>query len=462
MADQRPIEEQVGTPGCLGCKALGDLYRKLDQRVKDLEDRLNANSSNSSKAPSSDPFTPRYHPKKPTGKRPGGQPGHRGFGRTLLPVGEVDRVIEHRPAVCPACRCPLSPGGMTLARRHQVTELPTRAVVITEHQAYACLCSCGCRTAAPIPPEAARSCIGPRLSAAVCYLSAHVHGSRRAVEDVLGELLGAPVSLGKVSNIEREMTGALAGAYGEIQKQVQIAPVKNVDETGWKRAGKWLWAAVTPVAALFRIDRGRNWHALQSLLGSKVQGIVTSDRCGLYNHLKTHRRGICWAHLKRDFQRLVDRGGTGKAPGEQGLRIIHDLFENWRRFKKGELDRTGLAEAMGSPRECFGQLLIRMTDSGKGKVRRLAMNLRRLEPALWTFVTEQGVEPTNNAAERALRPGVIWRKTSFGSHSQRGCRYAETMMTVLHTLRLKGQCVLNFLTDALTTHRLTPPPTANR
>lgn len=436
---------------------MGEVVRRLEQRVKDLEDRLNANSSNSSKAPSSDPFAPRYRPKKPTGKRPGGQPGHQGFGRTLLPVEQVDEVVEHRPAVCPDCQSILPVAGMKLARRHQVTELPPRAVVVIEHQAYACICGCGHQTVAELPKSISGSCIGPRLSAAVCYLSAHVHGSRRAVEDVLGELLGAPISLGKVSNIEKEMTTALAGAYGQIQKQVRCAPVKNVDETGWKRAGRWLWTAVTQTGVLFRIDRGRNWHGLQGLLGSKVQGIVTSDRAGLYNHLKTSRRAICWAHLKRDFQRVVDRGGTSKALGEQGLAIIHDIFETWHRFRKGELDRPGLAQAMETPRLRFRDLLAVMVNTGKGKARHLALRLTRLEPALWTFVLNEGVEPTNNLAERALRPGVIWRKKSFGSHSERGCRYTETMMTVVQTMRLKNQAVLEFLTEQLTQHRLLLP-----
>lgn len=465
MAEERPIEDQVGVPGCPGCKALGELYRKLEARVKDLEDRLNANSSNSSKAPSSDPFNPRYRPKKPTGKRPGGQPGHPGFGRSLLPTEQVDEVVRHRPTVCPNCQSGLPETAMKLTRRQQVTELPPKAVVVTEHQAYACTCHCGHRTAAEIPVSVTRSCIGPRLSAVVCYLSAHVHGSRRAVEDVLGELLGARISLGKVSQIEREMTAALLGRYQQIRTQVQCAPAKNVDETGWKRYAGWLWTAVTETAALFRIDRGRNWHGLQGLLGKQVQGIITSDRAGLYSHLKPTRRALCWAHLKRDFQRLVDRGGTTKSLGEQGLGIIHDLFEIWHRFREnkpdrpGRMDRVGLERAMDSPQTRFRELLKRMVDSGKGKARTLGLALTRLDPALWSFITQEGVEPTNNRAERALRPGVIWRKKSFGSHSDRGCRYTETMLSVIQTLRLNRLSVLDYLTQSLTTHRnrLVPP-----
>jgi transposase len=450
------IEDLIGVAGCPGCKALGEMYRKLEKRVADLEDRLNANSSNSSKAPSSDPFVARYPPKKPTGRKPGGQKGHQGHHRTLVPVGQVDEVVEHRPVVCEHCHEPLgSDSEPVLHRRHQVSELPPVAVVVTEHRSYACSCrNCGRRTAASIPPDVTRSCIGPRLSAAACYLSARVHGSRRAVQDVLTDLLGATISLGKVSKIEREMTAALVAPYEHIQRRVRKAPAKNVDETGWKRAGRWLWTAATPDAALFRIDRGRNWHGLQNLLGKKIQGVITSDRCGLYEHLKVTRRAICWAHLKRDFQRFIDRGGTGKPMGEEGMKITAALFDLWHRFRQNLIDRRGLRAGVLPLRKRMRELIGTMLRSGVSKARHFARNLKRLRPALWTFARHAGVEPTNNLAERVLRPGVMWRKTSFGSHSPDGCRYAERMMTVLTTLRLRGENVLDTLTRHLLAHRL--------
>ena len=449
------IEDLVGVAGCPGCKALGALYRKLEARVADLEDRLNANSSNSSKAPSSEPFAPRYPPKKPTGGKPGGQKGHPGHHRTLLPVSAVDQVVAYRPTVCVHCRQRLDEDSpMMLQRRHQVTELPPVAVTVVEHQSYACTCrGCGQKTTEPIPPELTRSCIGPRLSAAACYLSARVHGSRRAVEEVLTDLLGANLSLGKVSNIEKEMTEALGDAYARIQRQVRKAPAKNVDETGWKRAGRWLWTAATPDAALFHIDRGRNWHGLQNLLGRKVQGFITSDRCGLYERLKANRRAICWAHLKRDFQRFVDRGGAGQSLGEEGLTITRRLFDVWHRFKQGAIDRRTLRVEVVPLRRRMQTLINSALNCGMKKARHFARNLKRVRRALWTFARQEGVEPTNNHAERMLRPGVLWRKTSFGSHSQRGCRYAERMMTIIQTMKLQQTHVIDFLTKTLQTHR---------
>lgn len=434
---------------------MGEMYRKLEKRVADLEDRLNANSSNSSKAPSSDPFVARYPPKKLTGRKPGGQKGHQGHHRTLRPVESVDEVVAHRPVVCGHCREPFAADlNMTLHRRHQVTELPAVAVVLVEHQSYACSCpACGQQTTGSIPPELMRSCIGPRLSAAACYLSARVHGSRRAVQEVLTDLLGATISLGKVSKIEREMAGALNGPYQGIQRRVRKAPAKNVDETGWKRAGRWLWTAVASDAALFRIDPGRNWHGLQNLLGKKVQGIITSDRCGLYERLKVSRRAICWAHLKRDFQRFIDRGGAGKRLGEEGMRITEALFGLWHRFRQGLIDRRALRAGVLPLRKRMKELINWSLDCGVKKVRHFARNLKRVRRALWTFARQEGVEPTNNLAERMLRPGVMWRKTCFGSHSPDGCRYAERMLTVIQTLKMRGEDVIHSLTQHLQAHR---------
>ena len=450
----------------------------MEKRVAELEDRLRANSSNSSTAPSSNPlWAPKLKPKKPTGNKPGGQKGHQGHHRQLLPVEQVDEVVDHLPQTCCHCRAPLDQQPPTLRSRHQVHELPTRAVVVTEHRSYARTCaSCGKGTTEPIPPAVRKSASGPRLSAALCYLTAFVHGSRRAVEEVAGELLGCRLSLGTVSNREAEMSEALESGYDQVRKRVRDAPAKNVDETGWRRAGRWLWVAATRTEALFRIDRGRNWHALQNLLGERVQGTVCSDRHGLYDRLKVECRAVCWAHLKRDFQRWVDRGGGAEGPppspasarvclrlGGEGLSITKAVCGLFRRFKEARITRRGLSRLLAPLRRRMGALL----DWGIGRgasaadaaarkaarVSRFCRNLKDLGPALWTFARVEGIEPTNNHAERMLRPGVIWRKKCFGSHSEGGCRYAERMMTAVRTLRLNGRSVMQYLSDTLHAHR---------
>jgi transposase len=436
--------------------------RELEARLAELEDRLRANSSNSSTAPSSDPlWAPRLSPKKPTGKKPGGQKGHRGHHRTLLPVEDVDEVVRHVPRACAHCRSALSPttgDALELRGRHQVAELPPRAVVVTEHQSYACRCGrCGRVTTQPIPPPLRARCTGERLDAALCYLSAFVHGSRRAVEEVAGELLGCPLSLGTVVTREAQMTAALAAPYEQVQAHVRRAPAKNVDETGWKRAGRWLWVAATPAAALFRIDRGRNWHGLQNLLGELVRGTICSDRHGTYDRLKLSRRAVCWAHLKRDFQRWVDRGGDTAWLGDEGLSVTAEVCRLWRRHRAGRIKRPRLRRLLVPVKRRVRALLRRGVDCGVKKARFFCRNIAKVYDALWTFARVEGIEPTNNHAERMLRPAVIWRKKCFGSHSAGGCRYAERMLSVIQTLRLRGRGVLAFLTEAVRAHRHTLP-----
>lgn len=448
-----------GREDCPRCAVLEERLRELEHKLAELEDRLRANSSNSSTAPSSNPlWAPKFKPKKPTGKKPGGQKGHQGHHRKLLPTEEVDQVIEHRPQVCEHCQAPLDKESSELAGRHQVAELPKRAVKVTEHQSYTCRCGqCGQSTTEPIPPQVAKRCTGENLDAAMCYLSAFVHGSRRAVTEVAQEIFGLPLSLGTLMSREAEMSDALKAAYQQVQERVRKAPAKNVDETGWKRAGRWLWVAATKTAALFRIDRGRNWHGLQNLLGERVQGTVCSDRHGLYQRLKLECRGICWAHLKRDFQRWVDRGGKTVHLGEEGLSITTEVCGTFRRFKEGCIDRNRLLELIEPLKARMKALLEWGLACGVKKALHFCRNVKKVEAGLWTFAQVEGIEPTNNHAERMLRPGVIWRKKSFGSHSSGGCRYAERMLSAIQTLRLQNRSVMTFLRESLEAHRRALP-----
>jgi len=233
--------------------------REMEKRVAELEDRLRANSSNSSTAPSSNPlWAPKLKPRKPTGNKPGGQKGHQGHHRQLLPPDQVDEVVDHLPRTCCHCRAPLDQQTPTLRSRHQVHELPPRAVVVTEHRSYARTCaSCGKGTTEPIPPAVRKSASGPRLSAALCYLTAFVHGSRRAVEEVAGELLGCRLSLGTVSNREAEMSEALESGYDQVRKRVRDAPARTWTRPGggvrgggcgWRRPGPRRCSASTGAA----------------------------------------------------------------------------------------------------------------------------------------------------------------------------------------------------------------------
>jgi transposase len=426
-----------------------------------------ATASNSSLPPSANP--PGARPptvKKPTGRKPGGQLGHPGMSRTLVPVERMDQVIPHRPTVCQHCKAELDERAPArLVGRHQVAELPQVAVTLSEHQSFACRCGrCGKETRGLIPAEIAASATGPRLCAAIGLLGAWVKGSRRAVAEVVADVLGCPIALGSVSAREAELSEALAGPYEQLVAEVAAAAVKYVDETGWKLHGKkrWLFVAATDRAAVFGIERSRTHPALLQLLDGRTQGIICSDRFGIYDLWPLRQRGLCWAHLKRDFIAAVERGGPGETIGTQALDITARVFALWRGFRDGRLTRKALRRGIVPLRLEMRKLLKTGAKCGQKKTAGLCRALLKREKAMWRFVKTPGVDPTNNLAERMLRPAVIWRKKSFGSHSQSGCVYAQRMLSVIQTLRLRGLDVMSYLSMAVEGLRrgLSPPSLA--
>ena len=434
--------------------------RDLQATVLDLKERLNRNSSNSSIPPSANPLdAPRPVLKSPSRRKPGGQPGHPGHHRHRIPLDRVKNVVPYVPTTCTRCQSPLpaEPGpNEPEPTWHQVAEIPELAAEITEHQGHARTCtSCSQINRGEIPPQIRAHVIGPRLAAVMSYLSGRHHLSRRAVEEVVETVFEVPISLGSVSGYEAETSAALAGSYQEAQAAVQNAPVKNTDETGWSERGqkRWLWTAATATVAFFVIHLRRNFEGLKALLGETTTGVVCSDRWSAYSKLPLNLRQICWAHLKRDFQKLVDRGGPAEAIGRLGLEVVECLFADWWAFRRGELDRAGLqARAERTARELQG-ILEQGRSCADHKAATFCANLLVLYPALWLFTTLEGVEPTNNHAERILRLGVLWRKNAFGCHSAEGCRFVERMLTVVQTLRLQKRPVLDFLYRAIVAHR---------
>jgi len=452
----------TSVPGCANCLRLERLVHQLEQRIVELERQVNRNSGNSSLAPSANPpWAPRPVKKKPTGRKPGGQPGHQGHHRALLPVEQVDEVVKHQPTRCRHCGAKfMTSDGGELIDRHQVSELPRRAVKVTEHQAYACTCGrCGQITKEPIPEELTRSAFGERLSAAMAFASSRMHGSRRAVEELLEEVLGVPLGLGTVIAREKEIAQALSEPYRQAKQAIQKAPAKNVDETGWRRAGRFLWVAATQTLAVFHLDPCRNRDAMHELLGQKVKGTICTDRYGVYEKVDLEQRGLCWSHLKRDFQALAESDGMTKRIGEEGLAICSAVFEVWGLFRDRQIGRSMLQKQIKPLRKRMNKLLKRGRDCRLKATAGFCGELLRLEPALWTFAQVPGIEPTNNHAERMLRPAVMWRKQSLGSHSVAGCRFVERMMTVLQTLRLKSRSVMDYLEHAVHAlrHGLSPP-----
>ena len=449
---------------CPGCRKLQRRVAELEGVVRELQARLGINATNSSVPPSANPLdAPKPVVKEPTGRSPGGQPGHPACVRRRLPPERLTAVRVFVPSHCRRCQAALSPEPAANDPEpvwHQVAELPVAPVEVIEYQAHGRTCRCcGTVTWETIPEAIRVRAFGPRLGGLVAYLSGSPHVSKRGIEELLETVVGIPISLGSIVNLEQEMSVALANAHEQARRAVQDAPVKNVDETGWKQAGQrcWLWGAATAMVACFVIHPSRGASGLAALLGTKIKGIVCSDRWGVYGRLKARRRQLCWAHLKRDFQKLVDRGGGAKEIGELGLSLASLVFELWHAFRGGGLTRRQLRRDMSEWREILHDQLEQGCACSDAKAAAFCANVLAVEEALWTFVDREGVEPTNNHMERLLRTGVLWRKNAFGCHSVAGCSFAERILTVVQTLRLQQRPVLDFLHQTLAAHRQGEP-----
>ena len=430
-----------------------------------LEARLRENSTNSHKPPSTDPpWAARPKREKPKGRKRGAQPGHPGAHRPLLPVGEVDFVIAVEPGHCSrrSCRSALRASERDAPPlRHQVTELPLVKPVVTEYQLHARKCSqCGEITRAELPAGVTARSFGPRLQAVTSLLSGRFRLSRRETEEAVAALFGAEISLGSISALEGATSDALKSSYEEALLSVRHAKILNVDETGWKegRARAWLWIAVTPVLAVFWLDPRRNRAAFKRFLGNFTGHLVT-DRWGAYMSHNQARHQLCWAHLLRDFEKLLLVRGEGASLGKKALVEVHLLFTHWHRFERGEISREQLRRELAPLKTRLYDLLIEGLQNSNAKASGLCAKLVPHWKSLWVFVDVEGVTPTNNDAERPLRSAVLWRKGSFGSQSRGGSEFAERMLTVTATLRKQKRNVLEFLVEAIQAHdNGTKPP----
>lgn len=436
--------------------ALANQVERLEGRVERLEGEvreLRRDSDNSSLPPSADPGAGKRGRKgKRSSRNPGAQPGHPGSGRRLLPIEQVDEAIEHLPERCGGCGHSLAgqPARGPL-RRHQVTELPETAVWITEHRLHRRRCpGCGALTQAELPPEVPRERFGPRLQGALATLTAGFRLSRRQVADLCGEFFGAQISIGTVDALLARQGIALREPQERLCDAVRGAPSLCVDETGWRQAGekRFLWGAFTDEAAVFRVAPSRHRDEAEALLG-KTKAIVCSDRWWAYNHLDPSHRQVCWSHLLRDFRFHAESPLADQSEfGEACLRIAEGVFEAWRRFG-ADGDRRHLRRQIAPLR----RQLRAFCEEGKRKSvktrfhRGLARNLLKVWPALWTFVEEEGVEPTNNRAERGLRHAVIYRKLSQGSHSERGALATERLLSAAISCRLQHRSLFAYLVE---------------
>jgi transposase len=434
----------------------------LETRVNDLEARLKLNSTNSHKPPSSDFLgAKRKPPAPPTGKRRGGQPRHRKAHRALVPPEKVRETFTCKPTHCRRCGQGLIGDDLT-PLIHQVAELPKVEPFVEEYRLHRLNCpGCGATTCATLPPGVPIGRFGPYLQAVLTVFAGAYRLSKRQIRQLSADLFGLSISTGMIAKLERRSAAVLEAPYHELAVSVHSADAANIDETSWRQARKkaWLWVTVTRIATVFTIAGHRSGEVARALLGSEPEQVVGSDRFSAYEWIAARWRQMCWAHLRRDFQAMIDRGGDGKPIGETLLKRSHRLFHHWHRVRDGALDWETFGTRMARLRREVRQALEDGSKCGCARTSATCFEILKVEEGLWTFAKVKGIEPTNNAAERALRFAVIWRRISGGTDSERGSRFVERTLSVVATCRQQGRNLLEYLTSCFEAeHRGQPIP----
>ena len=427
-------------PGC------HELIHQLMQRLGVLQEQLHLNSRNSSKPPSSDgPETPPRAPRAKSGKRLGGQPGHKGSFRALVPESEVSQRIECAPpAQCDGCGCAVEPDG-DKPMRHQVFELPEVKPIVSEYVRLRGICSgCGRKHHAALPAGVPSGQLGPRALALVGTLAGQFHLTQRKVQAVLSHIMGIQFSLGAVSQAHGLVSQALEQPVAQLHAELQHAPVGHVDETKHHSFNQtmWTWVLASDWGVKFRIDPSRGQGAAKKILGEQPEFITVSDRYAGYNHLPIDKRQVCWAHLLRDFERI---GGRGALAGRIGKRLLAygRLMFRWRDQAKGARHFVWLQRRIQT------QLQLGSTQDQCSRTANTCANLLKMWPALWTFLRNPLVPPTNNAAERALRDYVIKRKLSYCTRSKRGMEFTERIFSTVQTCKMQARVAYDFVHEAV-------------
>jgi transposase len=425
---------------------------KLQARIIELESKLGQNSSNSSRPPSSD--TPQRRGNRNlkrvrSGRKRGAQRGHAGHRRELIPENMVSAFHDCFPK---RCKC-----GQRLPRvvdsnpiRHQVVELPEIRPQVDEYRQHRVQCECGEVSCGQLPAGVPTGMVGPRLNALIGLLTGSYRISRRQAVSLLDDVLGMRISLGALSQAEGKLTEVLSEPVHEAHQYTIEQSVKNVDATGWKQngVGKSLWTIATTLVTVFVVTHDATEKTVKQMLG-KLRGILITDRGRQFGFWAMDKRQICWAHLIRKFVSFSESSNEAVSKlGDELLLFSQVLFDDWYRFRAGEISRARLQRETELLRICVENLLAKGRDLELRGVSGSCRDILNHREALWTFLDKNGVEPTNNHAERELRGFVLWRKNSFGSQSERGTRYAERIMTVVHTLRKQNRNVFAYLTAA--------------
>jgi transposase len=425
---------------------------QLKKRIEELERLLKMNSSNSSKPPSSDPPGMSVELPRHRHKKRGARNGHQPHLRSLLPQEFVKEHIHLKPDVCTCGSTNLKDTDQE-PLRHQVVDIPPIKPEVIEYVQHICQCrDCGAFIYRPLPDEVKRRHFGPGVLSIVGILTGDINTSKRKALAVINEVFSVPMSLGGLSNCEAQTAAALEQPYNEAAEHVRGQEIANADETGWPRGNRlkgWLWAMCCSTAAFFMVNANRSQQAARNLIGG-FTGKLVSDR---YNSYKFYTliRQICWAHLKRDFKAISEAKGSLGKIGCKLYDLAKEILKLRKRVRDGTLRWETFQRRMPKLQKRVESLL-EAGASFDGKLGGKCRDILEHKKYLWTFVQDQKVEPTNNAAERVVRQAVLWRKGSFGTQSERGARYVERILTVCATCRLQGRSVVEYLRDACRCH----------
>lgn len=470
-------EEWAQVPDSV-CKLIEELVRRIDNIEQNmaalrgenelLKEQVARTSANSSQPPSKNRLDFKPNRKEISGKKRGGQIGHIGHERKLYPVEMCQEVIDHYPEKCSKCGSQVKESNSQIYR-HQVVEVPPVKPIVIEHRFHQMTCTCcGKENQAPLMAEIiGKGGYGSRVAAYIGLFSSQYRQSYRQIERIMQAVFGIHMSLGTIKNLRTEVSEAVRDAVTGAQEYVQQQPTVAVDETGFKqrngdgqnaaKTSGWLWVVVTPLIISFQVILSRATTAAQTVLGETFTGFITSDRCPAYNWVDVSHRQLCWAHLKRDFIQISERVGASAEIGAALLVQEKLLFNLWHQFRNEQLTRSQLIQSVKPIQAEFSSILLEAAElhidpqekTPLAKTVRTCRNLLKLEVALWLFVSEDGVEPTNNAAERGIRPAVIWRRTSFGSDSLAGSEFVSRLLTVVSSLNLQERNILDFLTESI-------------
>jgi transposase len=440
--------------------ALTQELAEVKARLAKAEEQLRRNSHNSWQPPWQDTAeqkqaTEAEQPKKK--RQRGGQVGHVGRQRPLLPLAAVDKVVVHRPVQCAQCGALLL-GQDATPQRHQVTELPPLKAHVTEQQVHTLTCACcGATKRGVLPAEVAASQFGPNLVSLMALLMGCYRLSKRQVADVLANCFSIHLTASSVVNQQRVISQALARPVEELPWYVQHPAACNVDETSWRQADQakhgWLWVVVTTLVTVCHIAASRSGAVARQLLGEDDDGVVGTDRYSGYNWLDPNQRQVCWSHLLRDFQKILERGGQSYLIGCNLKLQAEYLLALWSRVRDGTLSYADFLAEFPAVQCHLRYWLTQGLLCDCPSTAQTCDHLLALDIALWRFVTSPGIEPTNNAAERALRHPVIWRRTSPGTQSDHGSLFVQRMLTVAETCRLQHRPVFAFVRSALLAYR---------